>query len=345
MVWSGVYDSFGNVQIGVETVKNNLRFAGQYYDAETGLHYNFNRYYGPVIGRYLRVDPAEDGLNLYVYVLNNPLIGIDPEGLMAVSSWNDFTGGLSLLPDALSSAYDDFMNIPTQIGDAMPHDNFVQDALATSVFTAGTVATYAAMAPVHLGSLIRDTFSWDLSDSTTTPLLGPIANNVALSTSNFIDHPNLVTSSQMVGAYSGAALLSLGGPQAIRSWRQNVANNYYAEAGWSEARIRHHLQGIDFSRSVGTTFIPQGQKVVQYQLPGMSPGNYFAPVGTPANRLGIYTSGRFGRIFSATENTTVLRSTAASMVDDFSVSGWKIQLNGGGTQYFSPNPNIFSPVQ
>lgn len=83
VVWSAVYDSFGNVQIDTQSITNNLRFPGQYYDAETGLHYNFHRYYDPKLGRYLRVDPEGDGLNLYAYVRNNPLRYLDPRGLCA----------------------------------------------------------------------------------------------------------------------------------------------------------------------------------------------------------------------------------------------------------------------
>ena len=60
-----------------------LRFAGQVFDADTGLHYNYFRDYDPWTGRYIQSDPIglEGGLNTYGYVLNNPINLIDPLGL------------------------------------------------------------------------------------------------------------------------------------------------------------------------------------------------------------------------------------------------------------------------
>jgi RHS repeat-associated protein len=83
VVWKADYKPFGEATVDPSsTVVNNFRFPGQYYDSETGLHYNWNRYYDPSTGRYLTPDPIglRGGLNLYRYVLNDPVNLVDPEG-------------------------------------------------------------------------------------------------------------------------------------------------------------------------------------------------------------------------------------------------------------------------
>ncbi|MCQ6463566.1 RHS repeat-associated core domain-containing protein, partial [Vibrio parahaemolyticus] len=59
-----------------------LRLPGQYFDDETGLHYNLFRYYAPECGRFVSQDPIglKGGINLYQYA-PNPLSWIDPLGL------------------------------------------------------------------------------------------------------------------------------------------------------------------------------------------------------------------------------------------------------------------------
>lgn len=66
-------------------VSYNLRFPGQVFDAESGLHYNQNRTYNPATGRYIQADPTglDGGLNLYTYAEANPTLYVDPLGLMA----------------------------------------------------------------------------------------------------------------------------------------------------------------------------------------------------------------------------------------------------------------------
>jgi RHS repeat-associated protein len=83
VVWKAEYLPFGKVNISVAQVENNLRFPGQYYDAETGLHYNWNRFYDPETGRYISADPIglDGGMNLFAYVGGNPIGKIDYKGL------------------------------------------------------------------------------------------------------------------------------------------------------------------------------------------------------------------------------------------------------------------------
>ncbi|MGS6461972.1 RHS repeat-associated core domain-containing protein, partial [Enterobacter intestinihominis] len=106
--WSGQYGSFGEVRHqseGFSRVVNRtamahqpLRYAGQYADGETGLHYNLFRYYDPQVGRFIVQDPIGfngGNLNLYNYA-PNPLLWIDPMGLAL--SGVDFSGSPSLYP-------------------------------------------------------------------------------------------------------------------------------------------------------------------------------------------------------------------------------------------------------
>ena len=101
-VWSATYDSYGNATIDpAYTIVNNLRNPGQYYDTETGLHYNWMRYYDPRAvggGRYLTSDPIglRGGINLYTYVGGNPVKWKDAYGLYVEGFYDQCSGHLFL---------------------------------------------------------------------------------------------------------------------------------------------------------------------------------------------------------------------------------------------------------
>jgi RHS repeat-associated protein len=91
VVWEGEYKPFGEADVNPNsTVVNNFRFPGQYYDQGTGLYYNYHRYYDPITGRYVTPDPIglEGGINLFNYVLNNPVNHIDLLGLSYANNYN-----------------------------------------------------------------------------------------------------------------------------------------------------------------------------------------------------------------------------------------------------------------
>ena len=86
------YDAWGNhtvidyTEFGLGNI-NPFRYRGYYYDTETGLYYLKSRYYDPQTGRFISMDDISyldpesiNGLNLYAYCGNNPVMRVDPSG-------------------------------------------------------------------------------------------------------------------------------------------------------------------------------------------------------------------------------------------------------------------------
>jgi RHS repeat-associated protein len=89
------YDAYGNVKIYDSTqseianhqtaIGNPWQFSSKRMDREVGLIYFTQRYYDPTLGRFVTTDPlgATDGVNMYGYVHANPMMFVDPTGLLA----------------------------------------------------------------------------------------------------------------------------------------------------------------------------------------------------------------------------------------------------------------------
>ncbi|MEQ1713459.1 MAG: RHS repeat-associated core domain-containing protein [Hyphomicrobium sp.] len=79
--WGGVHAITGS-----ETL--NARFPGQWFQVESGLHYNWHRHYDPTIGRYTQPDPLGfvDGPSVFAYARNNPQRYVDNSGRNTTSS-------------------------------------------------------------------------------------------------------------------------------------------------------------------------------------------------------------------------------------------------------------------
>ena len=98
------YDAYGNVLSSSGSITSPYRFSTKEYSSNAKLLYFGARYYSPKIGRWLNPDPAGmvDGPNVYLYVGNNPVNLVDPEGLCLEKSWDAWSDFVA--PDFNDSA-------------------------------------------------------------------------------------------------------------------------------------------------------------------------------------------------------------------------------------------------
>ncbi|WP_208790030.1 RHS repeat domain-containing protein, partial [Actinobacillus vicugnae] len=84
IIWKGNYYAWGQLKPSREnhTAHQPFRLQNQYFDKETGLHYNFFRFYDPILGRFVNQDPIglDGGENLYLFARNTQH-WVDPLGL------------------------------------------------------------------------------------------------------------------------------------------------------------------------------------------------------------------------------------------------------------------------
>ena len=91
---------------------NPFRYRGYYYDEETGLYYLKSRYYDPEVGRFITIDDISyldletiNGLNLYAYCGNNPVMNVDPNGCSWNSFWNNVGNWFKKVGNGISNFF------------------------------------------------------------------------------------------------------------------------------------------------------------------------------------------------------------------------------------------------
>ena len=176
IVWRANNAAFDRSMVTDAIGGMNVGFPGQYFDAESGLFYNWSRYYDPTIGRYTQSDPIglAGGINTYAYVGGNPISRIDTTGLATftltgggsfVAGWG-FEGSLGVY---LSNQPNDFgivlsggrgpganVGLSAQLG-------YVAGALSN---VSGTTQNYNASCVVGSGTLMTDPKTGDVVGGT-----------------------------------------------------------------------------------------------------------------------------------------------------------------------------------
>jgi RHS repeat-associated protein len=212
IAWQANYSPFGQADLVVANIEQNLRFPGQYFDSETGLHYNYHRDYDPALGRYLQSDPIglAGGMSTYGYAQNNPYVFSDPTGLLSVAEANTIGstiggaigGGIN---GALSGA-----GIGTTAGTVLPGignlaGGVIGAALGAARGAAGGAVAGAASAELGVGGA-------SLVAAVTN---GPMAGAASLSSEvarSLLPAP----ASQLGGGFLGGAIGGIsGGPLAV----------------------------------------------------------------------------------------------------------------------------------
>ena len=139
VVWDAFFLPFGTVESITGSAANNLRFPGQYFLIESGLHYNWHRHYDPTLGRYIQPDQLGfiNGPSLYLYVGGNPVAYVDPQG----DQWANVAGAAAgFIGGVAGSFYEQGLRHALS-GDSCPPPINITDALATGILT-GLVGFY-----------------------------------------------------------------------------------------------------------------------------------------------------------------------------------------------------------
>ncbi|MDZ4822269.1 MAG: RHS repeat-associated core domain-containing protein [Flavobacteriales bacterium] len=179
IVWSASYTAFGKANISIEKIKQPWRLAGQYFDNETGLHYNLARYYSPYLRSFLSLDPKWIlfGANNYSYAANDPYNKIDTDG-----NWPEWLNTKNVL----------------SVGAG------IVAGVATAAAAVAVAGAIGISAPVIAGSLVA------------LVIIGAISGFVAGATesivSDLMDHKDIFIACALKSGLWGAAIGAVLGP-------------------------------------------------------------------------------------------------------------------------------------
>lgn len=231
------YDAYGNhVVVNQSEEKigdiNPFRYRGYYFDSETGWYYLNSRYYSPAMGRFISPDELSildetksqiNGLNLYMYCGDNPVMNVDPSGKFIVSLTALFIGAIA---GAVVSATVNAVSQGIQNG--------------WSNINVGEVLFSAAIGAI--GSAIGSSSIGTIGQIGTNALLSMVESAGAdLINKRNINMANVITSAFIGGAF---ALLGGSGIQNSKKLAPQLLSRLPFESDFAKTAINKYLFGF-----------------------------------------------------------------------------------------------------
>ena len=302
------YDAWGNHSItdtngNVITDENHIanlnpfRYRSYYYDIGIGLYFLKTRYYDPEIGRFMTIDDISyldpesiNGLNLYAYCGNNPVMCVDPSGHWSIPNWLKFTIGIFAIAASIAiSVVTLGTATPVLVGLTIGATVGAGFEIGSQIITNGSVNNWAAVGWAAFGGAVAGAISGiSISSFSGYNFIGYLGTGIQSGTASVVGgivSGDIESMQAMASAFVVSAFASVIA-KGLQHWRINHTTN-------SLVNISNNK-----SRSIA---------INNYLMK-----NNIKPFGFPHNSFGNWSVNMFKNASSAFVKDVVIHSTQTS---------------------------------